>query len=716
MVVRRLIAGFFLVLFTGIAVVAVYALWPERAEVDPAWLAAAERYDVRIRRDGFGVPHIHGRTDADVAYGLAFAHSEDDFRTIQEVLLATRGKLASIQGFDAAPMDYIVNLMGFWQEVDTRYERDVTPAARALAQAYADGVNLYGALHPEEILHGALPVTGQDLVAGFSFKTPLFFGLQRPVLELFEEERQRELSLGPGAEAFHLVEETQPALGSNAVAVAPSRSTDGATRLLVNSHQPWAGPVSWYEVRLVSDEGWDMIGGVFPGSPLVLHGTGRELGWASTVNSPDLADVYVLEVNPENEDQYRLDGAWRDFEKSEAEITVKLFGRLRWTVQREVLRSAHGPVIRRPHGTYAIRYAGMGEIRQIDQYYAMNRATTFEEWKEAMRMQALPSINYVYADREGNIAYVYNAKFPKRAAGWDWEAYLPGDRSDLIWDAFWPWDELPMLVNPASGFVANSNHTPFRATVPDGALRREDFPAEHGIEERMTNRGLRALELYGADEAISREEFFAYKYDKRYSEQSRAREIRDEVLASEWEDDPAVQDALSLLESWELTAEVDDASAPIGILTATPIVVAEMRDQPVPKAADAFRDAIDSLMRHHGRLDPPWGDLNRVRRGSVDLPAGGGPDTFRAIEAFVLDDDGTYTARTGDSYVMFVEWAADGTQTVDTIHQYGSATLDAASPHYADQLPIFLEERTKRIPLEEAELRPEVVREYRPGD
>jgi acyl-homoserine-lactone acylase len=715
MSLRRLIAGFFLVLFTGIAALAVYALWPERAQVDPAWLAAAERYDVRIRRDGFGVPYIHGRTDADVGYGLAFAHSEDDFQTIQEVLLATRGQLASVQGFDAAPMDYIVNLMGFWDTVNARYT-ELTPAARALVEAYADGVNLYGALHPEEILPGALPVNGQDLVAGFSFKTPLFYGLQRPVLELFEEDRQRELSLGPGGEAFHLVDEVQPPLGSNAVAVAPSRSTDGATRLLVNSHQPYAGPVSWYEVRLESDEGWDMIGGVFPGSPLILHGTGRNLGWASTVNSPDLSDIYVLEVNPENEDQYRLDGAWADFEKSEAEITVQLFGRLRWTVRREVLRSAHGPVIRRPHGTYAIRYVGMGEIRQLDQYYAMNRATTFEQWKDAMRMQALPSINYVYADREGNIAYVYNAKLPKRAPGWDWKSYLPGDRSELIWDEFVAWDDMPMLINPPSGFVASSNHTPFRATLPEGVLRREDFPAEGGIEKRMTNRGLRALEMFGGDEAISREEFFAYKYDKRYSEQSRAREIRDEVLAADWDDDPSVQEALSVLARWDLTAEADDTSAALGIMTATPIVVAEMREQPVPDAADSFREAIDVLLRHHGRLDPPWGDVNRMRRGTIDVPAGGGPDTFRAIEAFVLDEDGTYTAKTGDSYVMFVEWAADGTQTVDTIHQFGSATLDAASPHYADQLPIFLEERTKRIPLEEAELAPQVVREYRPGE
>ena len=164
------------------------------------------------------------------------------------------------------------------------------------------------------------------------------------------------------------------ALGSNAIAVAPSRSADGATRLLVNSHQPYTGPVAWYEVRLESETGWDMTGGVFPGSPVVLHGTNRNLGWASTVNTPDLVDVYRLEIDPADPDRYRLDGEWRRFERGEVELSVQLLGRLRWTVRRERLRSAHGPALRTPHGTYALRFAGIGELRHLEQYRRMNRA------------------------------------------------------------------------------------------------------------------------------------------------------------------------------------------------------------------------------------------------------------------------------------------------------------------------------------------------------
>ena len=147
------------------------------------------------------------------------------------------------------------------------------------------------------------------------------------------------------------------------VAVGPSRSADGATRLLVNSHQPYTGPVAWYEAVLESGEGWHVAGGFFPASPFMLHGHNAHLGWANTVNEPNLVDVYRLTINPANPNQYRLDGKWRDFEKSDAAIRVKIWGPLIWTVHGTVLWSAHGPVLKTDHGAFAIRYAGMGEVR-----------------------------------------------------------------------------------------------------------------------------------------------------------------------------------------------------------------------------------------------------------------------------------------------------------------------------------------------------------------
>jgi acyl-homoserine-lactone acylase len=717
---KRVVAGAFLILAVLGGAVLLWAVMPSPADFDPApLLDAARRYQVRILRDEFGVPHIYGKTDADVAYGLGFAHAEDDFATIQTVQLATRGRLASAKGLASAPIDYMVQLMDIWERVEARYETDLSPETRALAEAHAAGVNHYAALHPEQALTGAFPMTGKDVVAGFALRTPMFYGFQRHVLALFEEgvsaasgPRQGQLSLGmpPGTDlglGF---------IGSNGIAVGPARSSDGATRLLVNSHQPYTGPVSWYEARLKSEEGWDMAGGVFPGSPVILHGHNRHLGWANTVNRPDLVDVYLLEINPDNRNQYRFDGEWRDLEVGEAEISVRIFGRLRWTVKRELLRSVHGPVIRRDHGTYALRYAGMDEIRQLEQYYRLNKARSFEEWRAAMAMQALPSINYVYADREGNIAYFYNAQLPLRAEGYDWQGHLPGDRSETVWSEFLPFASLPQVVNPASGFVVNSNHTPFRATVGPENPDPADFSPTFGIETDMTNRGLRALELFGADPSISAEEFRRYKFDKRYSEKSHAARIVAEVLAAKLPDDPLLAEARRVLAAWDLSADAENPGAALAILTATPLVLAERLGEEPPDAVEGFIEAARTLERHHGRVDPPWGEVNRMRRGALDLAVGGGPDTLRAIESFVLESDGTYTANSGDCYFMFVEWDARGRLHSESIHQFGSATLDERSPHYADQTPHFVAERTKKLYLEEAELRRHLSREYRPGE
>ena len=240
------------------------------------------RYDVRILRDHYGVPHIFGRRDSDVAYGLAYAHAEDDFPTIQGALLAARGRLASVYGKDAAANDYMVALLDIERVVSQGYPR-LPDDVRALCQAYAEGLNHYAALHPDEALSTLYPVEGQDVVAGFVHKIPLFFGIDK-VLKGFLE--------APGAagprNATHTPDETTSdrIKGSNAIALAPARTDDGSTILVINSHQPWEGPVAWYEAHVHSDEGWHAAGALFPGAPLILHGHNQPLGLGPYGQSP----------------------------------------------------------------------------------------------------------------------------------------------------------------------------------------------------------------------------------------------------------------------------------------------------------------------------------------------------------------------------------------------------------------------------------------------
>ena len=684
----------------GLVVVALAAViltdrMAQPKEPDPATLIArANAYHARIVRDDYGVPHIFGHSDADVAFGLGFAHSEDDYATIQDVALATRGELAASEGAKAAPGDYLVRAMRVWETIDARYDRDLPSDVKRVLEGYADGVNYYAALHPDAVKPGLLPLTGKDIAAGFVFKTPFFYGFADTL---------KKLTADTGG---------KPALpiGSNGMAVAPGRSADGATRLLVNSHQPYTGPVAWYEAVLESDEGWHVTGGFFPGSPFMLHGHNEHLGWANTVNEPDLVDIYRLTINPKNENQYRLDGKWRDFESKDAAIRVKIFGPLIWTVHRPVLFAAQGPVFKTDHGVFAVRYAGMGEVRQVTQYYRIDKARTLDEWKQAMRLQALPSINYVYADEKGNIGYLYNGQFPLRKDGVDWRGYIPGDRSDLIPAAIVPFDRLPQLWNPKSGFVFNSNNTPFQATDPADDLKASDYPAWMGIQTNMTNRAQRALETFGADTAISEAAFRKYKFDVRYSPKSDVAKIIAELCSP-------VRDAKAcdLLTHWNLSADIHNRGAALAILTAEPVIRARHDHDWSLTPMESLKRAEQRLIDHFGRVDPEWGKVNRFRRGALDVPIDGGPDTYRAVYG-LPQPDGTLTAVDGDTLIMFVTWDKAGTLSSDSIHQFGSATLDSRSPHYADQTPLFVAMKTKPVLFNQSQLAGNVEADYSPGN
>lgn len=688
-----------LVLLVGGAVYAGLGLVPLTASGDADTIrAAAALYDPRIERDDFGVPHISGARDADVAFGLGYAHSEDDFATLAEAVISVRGRLAESKGAQAATGDYLVRLLRVWETVDAAYESEIPLEVRVILEAYAAGVNLYAIEHPQATPQAMLPVTGRDIAAGFVFRTPFFYGLDGTLKTL--------TAAAPASPAA-------TPKGSNGVAVAPSRSADGATRLLVNSHQPYSGPVAWWEAVLDSGEGWHVAGGFFPGAPFMLHGHNAHLGWANTVNKPDLVDVYELQTDPAKPGQYRLDGAWLPFEKSVAQLRVRVFGPFTWTVQREVLYSRHGPVMVTPRGTFALRYAGMGEMRLPTQYYRLNKARDLGEWRDAMSLLALPSLNFVYADEKGNIGYVYNARFPERVAGVDWSGTLPGDRADLIWKQALPFAQVPQIWNPPSGFVFNANNTPLHATDPADDIAPESLSPLLGVQTNMTSRAYRALETFGIDTSITAEEFNAYKYDLGYSSRSvMAARVR-EIIALDAAGDADLAAAQQVLAAWDLRTNVDSRQAALAVLTIAPLERAIDAGETPPDLRAAFKQTIASLKTHFGRIDPLWGEVNRLRRGTLDIAVDGGPDILRAVYG-TPQADGTLTGVAGDTFIMFVEWDRTGKLSSRSIHQFGAATLDAASPHYADQAQLFASMQTKPVLFTRAELEGHVTRDYRP--
>lgn len=715
---RRILAAIGGVIGIAIVGAGIWLWHPVGGHVPRAQLAAAAvRYDAEVIRDSYGVPHVHGARDADAAFGLGYAHAEDDFETIQETVAATRGVLARYRGADAAPVDYISSLLGVWDTIDARYETDVPADVKAMAEGYVAGLNLYASEHPEQTWGGLAPFTPQDVVAGFMFKTPFFYGLDGTLLELFGADHEQAIALDPAGpkKAFLLGPRPASELGSNAFAVSPARSGDGVTRLLINSHQPLTGPVAWYEAQMTSGEGLDITGGLFPGTPVILHGFNKHLGWANTVSAQDLVDIYVLKINPDNADQYWLDGAWADFDVTTARINVKLFGPFAFPAKRAVKRSVHGPVVEGPTGTYAIRYAGMGEIRQLEQYYRLNKSADLNQFMDAMAVNALPSINYVYGDKAGNIAFIHNAQYPNRDDAWDWSHDLPGERSDLVWQGYRPWGDVPKLVNPASGLVFNANNTPYSATDGGDNLKPDDFPQSMGLQTNQTNRSLRIIELTGDSDPIGRERLLSIKFDTGYAEGSEAQEVVDAVLAADWSAEPEMAEAAALLASWDFGTDAASRTAALGSLTTTRAITEKYSHIKAPPPETSFREAVAWLKKHHGRIDPEWGEVNRLVRGTVSLPISGGPDTLRAVYPKEIREDGQLHMSAGDTWIALVEWDAEGNQTANVISPYGSATLDTASPHYADQAPLFAAGKWRSALLSRAAVQVDATRTYHPG-
>jgi penicillin amidase/acyl-homoserine-lactone acylase len=296
----------------------------------------------------------------------------------------------------------------------------------------------------------------------------------------------------------------------------------------------------------------------------------------------------------------------------------------------------------------------------------------------------------------------------------DWSGVVPGDRSDLIWHAYLPFDRVPQLWNPAAGFVFNSNNTPFQATAAADDLKPADFPASMGIQGNMTNRAYRALEMFSSQNPISQKQFRTDKYDLLYSAKSELAAMIAQVSAVDAGQDADLKAAQQILRGWNRSTDVHSRGAALAVLMGEPVVVAEIMHKPVPRPIDTLHAAIATLKTHFGRLDPEWGQVNRIRRGELNLAIDGGPDVYRAVYG-EPQADGTLNAVAGDTYIMFVTWDRDGTLHSDSVHQFGSATSVPGSAHYADQVRMFVDMKTKPVWFTEAELAGHVEEDYRPG-
>ena len=684
------------------------AVWePLSASVQPA--PPAQTYDAEIIRDEFGVPHIHGKTDADASYGLAYAHAEDDFGAIEDVIAMTRGRYGALAGADGAQVDYVAGLLGVRQTAERDYAK-IPADVRSVLDGYAAGLNRYAQTHPKEVrLAKLFPVNGQDIVAGFVLRAPFFYGLDGVIGALASNKPLPLESKQPMTPVGR-----DPSLnGSNGFALAPKKMSDGKTWLISNSHQPYEGQVAWYEAVVHSDQGLDMAGALFPGSPFVLLGHNRNLGWTNTVNRPDLVDVYKLVLNDKG-DQYRLDGKWLPLEKRTIWLPIKV-GPFVIPVPKTAYHAVQGPVIRNKDGAFAVRYAGIDSVKVVEQYYRNTKAQNWEEWTRSMALGGIPATNFIYADKTGKIAYIYNALFPDRRPGFDYAKVLPGDTSADIWTGPVPFSAYPKLVDPKSGFVENSNNTPFLAAGPGSEMDPAAYSPLLGIEHDMTNRGLRAVELLAAQPVLTPDQLLAIKFDKTYAKASWEGDWIRTVLAAKLGDDPQLAKAQALLATWDWTSDGNGAADVLAERVIRTATLSNWHRQALPEPRAALREASEDLIKRFGRLDPTLGDAQRLRRGNKDIAMLGGTDTLRATTAWDKDQkDGKLRVRHGDSFIMLVRWDKAGHVISESIQPYGAATNRPNSPHYNDQMALFAAQKFKPVHFEWAEAEQHATRRYRP--
>ena len=608
------IAGWVLLALLLAALVALMVWEPLAAKRGDA-PAAARVYEAEIVRSEFGVPHIYGETDADVAYGVAIAHSQDDFATLQDVAAMTRGRYGAIAGEEGAQIDFMYHLLDARGTAERHY--GALPAdTRALFEAYAAGLNDYAAANPAEVkLDRLFPLDGEDVATGFALRQPFFFGLANVIGPLVSGEplnrehgptipgervrvppepyaqsisdpsawdgardTLRNTPLGPDAAQS----------GSNAWAIAPEAS-GGPTILVSNSHQPWRGQVAWYELVVESGEGWHYAGANFPGSPYPFLGHNEHLGWTNTVNTPDMVDVYRLTVDEAGEN-YRFDGEWRPLESRDVILPVR-FGPLVIPVPRTVHRSVHGPVIENEHGWFAVRYGGMDDLGQLDAYYRLNKARDLGEFQRILARMAIPSTNFVYADEAGNIGLFYNAAIPDRPAGFDWRGILPGDRSDALSRGTVGFDAVPKIVNPESGWVFNANNTPFVAAGAGSELDPADFAPELGIELKMTNRARRAAKLMEEAETLDRATIERIKYDTGYERAGYVARMLDEVAALDLPRGSDLARAQGLLARWDFAADNVGRADALALLMIRPFMGSAYQNTPGPMRARSWSAA-----------------------------------------------------------------------------------------------------------------------------
>jgi acyl-homoserine-lactone acylase len=710
---RRLVVALALVSFVTVLMSGAYT---------PAREPATE-----ILWDTYGVPHIYGNTSQSVfhAFGWAQMHSHGD--RLLRLYGEARGRAAEYWGEEYLEADRWVRTMGIPQRSQSWYQAQ-NPLFRQYLDAFAAGINAYADAHPEQLSNDVkvvLPVTAVDVLAHSQRLLNFTFVVNPGRIANLSETNETHASTSASSSTAWLTslcgnQQTQSfcvgfdathtsALGSNAWAIAPSRSASGNAMLLANPHLPWSDPFFWYEAQLVGP-GIDAYGATLVGIPVLAIAFNDSLGWTHTINTYDGWDAYELTLT---EGGYRFDNEVRAFETEEQLLKVKQADGTLKTISLTVQHSIHGPVVEQTDGTaIALRVAGLDHPYALTQWWNMSRASNLEEFEAALQDVQIPMFTIMYADRVGHILHLFNGQVPIRSEGdfAAWSTLIPGDTSTTLWTETHPYTDLPLVLDPPNGWLQNANDPPWTTTIPQ-ILSPNKYPTYLAPPGPMSLRAQQSAQMLKDDPLITFEELEQYKHSTEMELANRL--LPDLFTAAQPQAGSLLQQAVEVLAQWDRRTdaesrgavlfaawmdEVDldedelfavswDAAEPL----ATPRELTHMAE-----AVAALERAAAQMQQTYGQLDIAWGDVFRLESGDRNLPANGGSDDlgiFRTLW-FEQNEDKTFTAVGGDSFVALVEFSSPIQARVLTA--YGNSSQPNLN-HSGDQLELFARQTLRPV-------------------
>ncbi len=666
---------------------------------------------ITIVRDQWGVPHIYAETDAEVAYGLAWANAEDDFFTMQELLFSVKGMAGKAMGKDGAARDFFVHALNL-QEATRQRLHTFSPEFLRYIDAYCQGLNAFAEAHPNEVrVKKAFPVAVIDVLSGYVFAMAALTG-------------------GPGAVKGILdgtFDNQSPTYGSNAFSFNSASTRDGGTMLCINPHQPVTGPFSWYEAHLVSNEGLNIHGALFPGGTSVFLGNNANIGWAHTFNHLDLIDIFELEMHPEKKLHYRFNGTWKKLESRKVKLKVKLKSWLpAITVRKKAYTSVAGPtLVSKNGGYYSIKMPALERVGSSEQWYRMNKAQNFSQFYKAVAMGQTTMFNIVYADRFDTIMYLNNAVMPKRNPEFNYSGVV-GLRSDqVLWKDFHPIEDLVQYVNPSCGYVFNTNNLPTNATCESEQLNILDFPLYFGFSKDAgnNNRALRFMDLLSWSGEMTFERMKEIKFDQEFRACTNMYESIEHLLFLDLSHEPRIANLQQHIIDWDGCADQNSIGAGVYLLVFQTIFkTLNYTDVQFKTAIDVPKSVyIEALHQAQTHFDTyfnghavPLGELQRHVRADVNLALGGFPDALAANYNQPWRD-GRFKPMVADSYTHFVQWTpGDSLPHFETLHPFGASNRPD-SPHYTDQMRPYAEQTPKVMTLDQAVIMKNAKRVYSPG-